>query len=98
MCFVFNCITTLDKKKTRTNTVYRFLFSKGKKCFFNLDSTDLVEHDVIDMLIFLLFGVLSMSGETEGKLISLTFYFIVLLLLCPGYKTDKLRIRQKSYA
>jgi hypothetical protein len=57
-----------------------------------------LEHDVIDMLIFLLFGVLSMSGETEGKLISLTFYFIVLLLLCPGYKTDKLRIRQKSYA
>ena len=43
--------------------------------FFNLDLTDLVEHDIIDMLILLLFGVLSMSGETEGKLISLNLLF-----------------------
>jgi len=39
--------------------------------FHHFDLTDLVEHDVIDMLIFLLFGVLCMLGETEGKIISL---------------------------
>jgi hypothetical protein len=50
--------------------------------FFNLDLTDLVEHDIIDMLIILLFGVLCMSGETEGKLISLnlSFYSFIIAL------------------
>ena len=50
--------------------------------FFNLDLTDLVEHDVIDMLIFLVFGVLSMSGETEGKQTSLNvlFYSFIIVL------------------
>ena len=42
--------------------------------------TDLVEHDVIDMLKCLMFSVLCILGETEGKLISLNllFYSVVI--------------------
>jgi hypothetical protein len=73
---------TLDKKnkqKTESAQYISICFQK-EKLFPNFDLTDLVEHDVIDILIYLLFCVLCILGETEGKLISLNllFYSVVI--------------------
>ena len=58
------------RKKTEPLQYISICFQK-EKMFHQFDLTDLVEHDVIDMLMFLLFGVLCMLERTEGKLISL---------------------------
>ena len=48
---VFNCITPLNKQKSEPVQYISICFQK-EQMFSNLDSTDLVEHDVIDMLTF----------------------------------------------
>ena len=79
------------RKKTEPLQYISICFQK-EKLFHHFDLTDLVEHDVIDMLIFLLFGVLCMLERTEGKLISL----FIITFSC--YNTDILKIRKQVYA
>jgi hypothetical protein len=59
-----------NKQKTEPAQYISICFQK-EKLFHHFDLTDLVEHDAIDMLTFLVFSVLCILGETEGKLISL---------------------------
>jgi len=87
----------LDKKKKKKTEPAQYIsicFQK-EKLFHNYDLTDLVQHDVIDMLTFLLFGVLCILGETEGKLISLNLLFYSVIIAFSSYNIDKLRIRKK---
>ena len=77
---------TLDKKnkqKTESAQYISICFQK-EKLFPNFDLTDLVEHDAIDMLTFLLFSVLCILGETEGKLISLNLLLYSVIIAFSG--------------
>jgi hypothetical protein len=42
------------------------------------------EHDAIDMLTFLVFSVLCILGETEGKLISLNLLLYSVIIVFSG--------------
>jgi len=86
----------LDKTKTEPAQYISICFQK-ENCFPYFDLTDLVEHNVIDMLTFLLFGVLCILGETEGKLILLNLLCYSVSVAFSGNNTDKLMIRKKYF-
>jgi len=87
----------LDKTKTEPAQYISCCFEK-EKLFPHFDFTDLVEHDVFDMLTFLLFGVLCILVETEGKLILIKLLFYSVIIAFSGNNTDKLMIRKKYFA
>ena len=76
------------KKKTEPAQYISICFQQ-ETFFPNFDLTDLVAHDVIDMLTFVLFGVLCILGETEGKIISLNLLFYRVSIAFSGYNKNR---------